>query len=105
MSESGYDSGYTAIARVLENQYRLGAISLKEYRIGLRQAGQVMTSDTEAFAPPPPLPPDLAAKDEPMLLHVGWQAWDDEQDEQPETSNGDGDPGRVSVPNDEGDTE
>lgn len=105
MNEIGYDRGFTAIARVLEQQYRLGAISLTEYRMGLRQAGQVMQPDDVVFAPPPPLPPDLVVPQDAATLLDRWQEWDEEQDEQPETSNGDGDPGRVSVPNDEGEAE
>jgi hypothetical protein len=51
----GFKKGYVAVARALENQYRLGVINEHEYRAALKQAGQPLMEYMEAFPPPAPL--------------------------------------------------
>lgn len=90
-----FDKGYVAVARALENQYRLGVITEGEYRNGLRQAGQPLLADDVAFAPPAPLPPVDYGNDAWMSESTN-AVFDDEQgvpvsDEAVESTEGDQD--------------
>jgi hypothetical protein len=55
--KTGIGPGFANEARELRAALNIGAITLSEYREGMRLAGLPLKPDDQVFRPPPPLPP------------------------------------------------